>query len=127
MYGAYTFAFGAVNLTAGTGFNWASGLPYQEQRSFAINGDTDTYFYSPRGSDNLPDTYAVDAALEATFRAFNMLEIGVKGEVFNVTNQQKVIDSTRIRLVPDANYGAPTSRLALQTPRNYRLTALLRF
>jgi hypothetical protein len=127
MYGAYTFPIGAVNLTAGSSFNFASGLPYQEQRSFAINGDTDTYFYSPRGSDNLPDTYFVDAALEATFRAFNMLEIGVKGEVFNVTNQQKIIDSTRIRLVPDANYGAPTSRLALQAPRSYRFTGLLRF
>jgi len=61
------------------------------------------------------------------FKPWGPFEIGAKGEVFNVTNQQQVIDNARISLVPNAFFGAPTSRNALNAPRAYRFTALLRF
>jgi len=44
-----------------------------------------------------------------------------------VTNQQHVIDNTRIRLIPDQFFSVPTSRASFQAPRGYRLTALVRF
>jgi hypothetical protein len=124
---AYTLPLGWVAITAAPSAFWQSGLPYQQQRTFAINGESDTYFYDKRGSHRLPNHYGVNFALEAVFKPWGPLEIGAKGEVFNVTNQQQQISGTAIRLIPDANFGRPTTRTAFQTPRNYRLTALVRF
>jgi hypothetical protein len=126
-YTAYTLPLGWVAITAAPSAFWQSGLPYQRQRAFNINGESDTYFYDKRGSSRLPSHYAVNFALEAVFKPWGPLEIGAKGEVFNVTNQQQQISNTAIRLIPDANFGVPTARTAFQTPRNYRLTALVRF
>jgi carboxypeptidase family protein/TonB-dependent receptor-like protein len=124
---AYTLPLGWVAITAAPSVFWQSGLPYQRQRTFTINGENDTYFYDKRGSSRLPSHYAVNFALEAVFKPWGPIEIGAKGEVFNVTNQQQQISNTAIRLIPDANFGVPTTRTAFQTPRNYRLTALVRF
>jgi Carboxypeptidase regulatory-like domain len=124
---AYTLPLRWVALTAAPTFTWGSGLPYQAQRNFTIHNETDTYFYDKRGSHRLNDYYQVDFALEAVFKPWGPLELGAKGEVFNVTNQQQIIDNTRVRLIPDANFGVPTSRASFQAPRSYRLTGLIRF
>ena len=124
---AYTLPLSWVAITAAPTFLWQSGLPYQQQRNFTIHGDTDTYFYTKRGSSRLPNYYELDFALEAVFKPWGPIEIGAKGEVFNVTNQQQVIDNARISLVPNQFFGAPTSRNALNAPRAYRFTALVRF
>jgi hypothetical protein len=89
--------------------------------------------------------YQLNFALEATFKpmgngGFSIiggpLELGVKGEIFNVTNQQPVYRTDLIQLAPSqgetgglngAIFGAPTSRTALLPPRTFRFTALLRF
>jgi hypothetical protein len=118
-----------VAITAAPSFFWQSGFPYQPQRA-AVNeviGTVGNYFFEKRGSHRLPDHYQLDFALEAVFKPWGPLELGVKGEVFNVTNAQKQISNVQIRLIPDANFGVPTARTAFQTPRNYRLTALVRF
>ena len=136
LFTAYTMSLPFANLTAAPSFFWESGLPYQQQRTFTTPGGTATYFYTRRGSSRLPSTYEIDFALEATFKPVGNssmwlvggpLEVGVKGEVFNVTNRQEVIDNTRIVLVPNQFFGDPTSRSALQAPRAYRVTGLLRF
>ena len=65
-------------------------------------------------------------------------QVGVKGEVFNVTDEQEKItvnNTTWCEAQPGStacqtartNYGTATARGSFQAPRNYRLTALVRF
>jgi hypothetical protein len=137
LFTSYTFSLPIVNLTAAPVFTWQSGLPYQGQRNFAFpDGTQPAFFYDPRGSLRLPSTYQIDFALEATFKPMGStslgiiggpIELGFKGEVFNVTNKQEVVRNNAIRLTPDANLGVPTSRTALQAPRSYRFAGIVRF
>ena len=125
---AYTLPLSWVAITAAPAFIWRSGLPYQEQRSTSsLHGYTFTYFFEKRGSHRLPSAYQLDFALEGVFKPWGPLEVGVKGEVFNLTNQQPIVDNTRLTLIPGSSFGFPTSRNSFQAPRNYRLTALVRF
>jgi hypothetical protein len=126
-YAAYTLPLRWVAITAAPSITYRSGLPYQAQRSFAINGENDIYFYEKRSSRRLPDLYRLDFALEAVFRLWGPIEVGVKGEVFNLTNQQPVVSTSEISLLPDRFLGAPRSRDAFQAPRSYRFTGLVRF
>jgi hypothetical protein len=124
---AYTLPLKWVAITAAPSFYWQSGLPYQKQRTFEINGELDTYFYEKRSSHRLPNQYQLDFALEAVFKPWGPFEMGAKGEVFNVTNQQYQITCTGTCVNPGASFGIPTSRGNFQAPRGYRLTALARF
>ncbi|HZI67203.1 MAG TPA: TonB-dependent receptor [Thermoanaerobaculia bacterium] len=126
---AYTLPLSWVAITAAPSFIWQSGFPYQPQRAATTAGigTVGNYFFDKRGSSRLPNHYRLDFALETVFKPWGPLELGVKGEVFNLTNQQPQTSVVSIRLIPDANFGAPTARGAFQGPRNYRLTALLRF
>jgi hypothetical protein len=138
LFSAYTYPLSFMNITAAPTFTYFSGLPYEPQRNIRTpdGSTTSTYFYEPRGSSRLPSTYQIDFALETTFKPFGNgalslvggpVELGFKAEIFNVTNQQEVVRQDRIRLIPDANFGVPTSRTALQAPRAFRFTGLLRF
>ncbi len=138
LFTAYTFTLPFMNLTAAPTFTYFFGLPYQQQRGVATpdGATTNTYFYSPRGSSRLPATYQLDMAVEATFMPFGNggfslvggpVELGFKAECFNITDQQETIRTDFIRLVPDANFGVPTSRSAQQAPRGFRFSGLLRF
>ncbi|MGH9367984.1 MAG: hypothetical protein ACRD3M_09965, partial [Thermoanaerobaculia bacterium] len=134
---AYTYSLPFMNVTAAPGFSYFFGLPYQPQRLFVFpDGSQPSYFYAPRGTDRLPSTYQIDVAVETTFKPFGSgstwliggpIELGFKAEIFNLTNKQETVRSNGIRLVPDANYGVPTSRTAQQAPRGYRFTGLVRF
>jgi hypothetical protein len=103
-------------------------------------GPAETYFYDARGSETTPSIYQIDTSLEATFTLWKTLELGVKGEVFNVTNIQRQVDVSNLTWCDDAiaapatscaiaraNFGAGTARASFQAPRAYRLTALMRF
>jgi hypothetical protein len=127
VFTAYTLPLRWVSITAAPSLLWESGLPYQRQRSFTIHGETDTYFYEKRGSHRLSNHYQLDFALEAVFRPWRPIEVGAKGEVFNVTNQQTVVSNALISRLPDQYFGTPTSRDAFQAPRAYRITGLIRF
>jgi len=134
---AYTFNLPVVNITAAPSGTIFSGLPYQMQQTYVNPDNTrSTYFYTPRGSSRLPTAYQLNFALEATFKPVGNqglwliggpLELGVKGEVFNLTNQQQQVSNSLISLLPNSNFGLPTSRNSFQTPRNYRFTGLIRF
>ncbi len=129
---AYTLPLKWVSITAAPSFIWQSGLPYNAQRSAPsrVHGYLFNYAYEKPGSHRLPDSYRLDFALEGVFKPWGPLEVGVKGEVFNVTNQQPQTSNTLISLIPSpasSSFGLPTSRNAFQTPRQYRLTALMRF
>ncbi len=127
IFAAYTYPFSFMNLTAAPSFTFTSGLPYQQQQVFNINLDTDVYYYTQKGSDRLPNWYQLNFALAADFKIFGPLELGVKGEIRNLTNQQPVIALGGNSLLPDENYGQPTSRNNLNGPRNYQLSAYVRF
>jgi hypothetical protein len=127
IFTAYTYPFSFMNLTAAPSFTWFSGLPYQQQRTFTINGDTDLYYDTPQGSSRLKDWYQLNFSLEASFKILNPVELGLKADVFNVTNQQPVIDPTRVVLTPTGDFGTPTSRLSFAAPRGYQFSAVVRF
>jgi hypothetical protein len=124
---AYTLPLPWVAITAAPSGFWQSGLPYQQQSTFRSNGENKTYFHDKRGSHRLPDYYQINFALEAVFKPWGPIEIGAKGEVFNVTNQESQISNLSIRTLPDQNFGLATARGSFQTPRQFRFTALLRF
>lgn len=137
LFAAYTLPLGFMNLTGAPAFTLQSGEPYQQQITYHNPvGLNNNYLLTPRGSSRLPTTYELDFALEATFLPLQStkipfvtgpLEIGVKGEVFNVTNQQQVLFNNGISLLPNQFFGDATSNAANQSPRSYRLTALVRF
>jgi Carboxypeptidase regulatory-like domain len=125
---AYTLPLRWVAITAAPSLLWESGVPYQRQRATSlIHGEQFIYFYDKRGSSRLPDHYQLDFALEAVFKPWGPIEVGAKGEVFNVTNQQPVVSNTLINRLPNEFFGTPASRGALQAPRTYRVTFLARF
>ena len=84
--GSYVFSLGPVNLTAGASGFWSSGNSYSKTRTMnvqGVQGQTRTYYYEGQGSDRGPNWWVVNSSLEATYRVFGV-DIGLKGEVFNV-------------------------------------------
>lgn len=148
MAGAYVQSVGPVNLALGLGGTIVSGVRYQKARTLNVlipgtttnSGATDTFLYDQLGTEVTPTIYQVDASLEATFTIWRSVEMGIKGEVFNVTDQQKQTAADLTTWCGDAtaavtsscglaraNFGKATARGSFQSPRAYRLTALLRF
>src|SRR5262249_14701215 len=133
------------------------GIHYQKQRtmnvlipgctvtptspsSACLGGPTETFYYEPRGSQTTPTIYQLDTSLETTFTVWRTVELGVKGEIFNVTNTQKAGPVNTPPWCDDATatptsscgqaraiFGTATARASFQIPRTYRLTALMRF
>jgi len=127
IFAAYTIPFSFMNLTAAPSFNYFTGLPFQQQRTLTINGDTDLYYDTPQGSSRLKDWYQLNFSVEASLKILNPVELGLKADIFNVTNQQTLIDPTRIVLTPTDTFGQPTSRNSFNAPRGYQFSAVVRF
>ena len=127
LFAAYTYPFSFMTLTAAPSFTWNEGLTYQQTRLLQINGDTDTYYDTPQGSSRLKDWYQLNFSLEAAFKVLQPVEIAVKADIFNITNQQAVVDANQIVTTPGGTYGLPASRGALQAPRAYQFSAVVRF
>ncbi|HTO89136.1 MAG TPA: TonB-dependent receptor [Thermoanaerobaculia bacterium] len=138
-FAAYTWNFPIVNLTAAPSVLLSSGIPYAPQRTFRFpDGTNALYYYAPDVTQRTPTYYQANFALEALFKPFGggsysivggPIEIGFKGEIFNITNQQPVIrnNSTSITLTPGPNLGLARTRTALLPPRTYRITGMVRF
>ncbi len=136
-------AIHVVQLDLAPALTVESGDTYQRQGTLTVintpgvpTGSNVTYYYAPAGSDRLPMIYELDFGAEATFPIYRGVQLGVKGEVFNVTDVQKQIQASLIGWCNDSSatcanvrssYGLGTSRNAYQTPRSYRLTAIVRF
>src|SRR5262249_40881738 len=127
VFTAYTIPFSFMNLTAAPSFTYTEGLTYQQTRLVQINGDTDTYYDTPQGSSRLKDWYQVNFSLEAAFKVLQPVELALKADIFNITNQQTTIDPTGIVLPPGDLFGEPATRSALQAPRAYQFSAVVRF
>jgi hypothetical protein len=140
--GGYRFNVGPVNLALGSAFRWSSGNSFSKERTVTAlrpdgssTGQTLTYYYEGRGSDRMPNYWQLDGSLEATYRVFGV-EIGAKGEVFNITDQQEpfVVSNvawceanTAACQTTRSQFGLATARGSYQTPINFRLTSIIRF
>jgi len=154
LLGTYGLKIGPANVTFGVGGRYRSGNVYSKgitatvlSASGAATGQTYTYFYEGQGSNRLPSVWSLDNSAEVTFGVFHGMEVGLKGEVFNVTNRQGQISTTTTswtnRCLANsasctaaqitstnttrANFGKATARTHYQDPRSYRVTALFRF
>ena len=143
MLGTYAMNLGPANLTFGGAGYWNSGLNYSKTSTITVLYDdgtpsdqTYTYYYEGRGSDRLQDVWSLDGSVEATWNFFRDMEFGVKGEVFNVTDNQEAVntstttwcnDNTTACQTARSRFGAQTARTHFQTPRTYRVTGLIRF
>jgi hypothetical protein len=144
-YTAYHVPIRFVQLNLAPVLTLQSGDTFQRQATLTVlnsagvsTGNTITYYYTQAGSDRLPTIYTLDFAAEATYPIAGV-EVGFKGEAFNLTDQQRQIQASTFGWCNDANstnrqcqsarssYGFGTSRNAYQAPRSYRLTALVRF
>jgi hypothetical protein len=127
LFAAYTYPFSFMTLTAAPSFTWNEGLTFQQTRLLQINGDTDTYYDTPQGSSRLKDWYQLNFSVEAAFKVLQPVEVALKADFFNITNQQAVVDANQIVTTPGDTYGLPASRGALQAPRAYQFSAVVRF
>ena len=144
--GAYVRPFGPINVAVGALFESASKRRYEKIRAVNVLtpgtlnnfGPTATYFYNERGSDPVPGMqWTLDNSVEVTWMGPRRTQVGFKGEIFNVTNQEaKTIsnntafcDSTAVAACATAvlNYGKAGARGSFQTPRTFRVSAIFRF
>ncbi len=141
--GSYAMNVGPVNLTFGGAGYWNSGLNYSKVNTIrvlfpdgSLSNQSFTYYYEGRGSDRLPDTWSMDGSVEATWNFFADMEVGLKGEIFNLFDNQDPVSTatttwtnadTAAGATARSRYGAQTARTHFQTPRSYRVTALIRF
>ncbi|HVS32898.1 MAG TPA: carboxypeptidase regulatory-like domain-containing protein [Thermoanaerobaculia bacterium] len=146
-YGAYSRALGPVNLTLGAAGEWISGTRFAKASSLqvlnpvtgAASGQFATYRYEDFGAESLPGVWSIDNSIEGTFRVLDLMEIGIKAEIFNVTdNQEKASPGATTWCNNTTNpaaactqardrFNKATVRTHFQTPRTYRITTLLRF
>lgn len=143
---AYVRPVGPVNLAIGALAESISKRRYEQQRAVNVllpgttlnAGPTATYFYNERGSNPVPGMeWYVDGSFELTWRGPQRTQVGLKTEVFNVTNQEAKIISNNTAFCGTtanatcatavANYGKATARGSFQTPRRYRISAIFRF
>ena len=144
--GTYSFQLGPVALTAGSTGIYSSGFSYSKIRTLnvlnnagATSGQTMTYYYDGQGSDRLPNYWRLNASVEATYRVFGV-DLGAKLDVFNVFNRQTAIAVNNTAWCDDTSaaagstcaiaaerFGTSTGRGSYLSPRNFQLTALVRF
>jgi hypothetical protein len=101
-------------------------------------GPTATYFYDERGEDPVTgQQWFVDTSFELIWRAIATTQIGLKGEVFNLTNNEEKIQNNNTAWCGTTanagcqtavdNFGKASARGSFQTPRQYRISAIFRF
>ncbi|HSN68914.1 MAG TPA: TonB-dependent receptor, partial [Thermoanaerobaculia bacterium] len=143
LLGSYAMNLGPVSLTFGGAGYFNSGANYSKTSSVRVlypdgsqSSESYTYYYEGRGSDRLQDVWQLDGSVEATWNFFQDFEFGVKGEIFNLTdNQDPIATTTQSWTNADtaagattrSRHGAQTARTHFQGPRTYRVTGLIRF
>lgn len=143
LLGLYSRPVGPVNLSVGTNVQWSEGIRYARRTNAAVLdfdgqsiGTTYSYFYEPPGSRQLNSAWTANFSLEGTYRIAGLAELGVKAEVFNVTDEQKQVGVTSTLFCTDdtslcqnrrEQFGLGLTRGAYQTPRSYRASVILRF
>ncbi len=145
-YGGYVRPIGPINLSLGALGEAISKRRYEKARpmnvltpgTLANAGPTATYFYNERGADPVSGMqWFVDTSIELTWRLPAATQVGLKGEIFNLTNrEEKIISNNTAFCGTTANagcqtavdsYGKATARGSFQTPRQFRVSAIVRF
>ncbi len=157
LWTTYNFNLGrAGTLGASLLFNYDSALTYsladaneplsaiQLARNPGYQGlSTQTIFFGERGSQEYEDEYTFDLALNYSLPVWRSVEPWLKLEVRNVLNEDKaVFFNTSVFAVDDgpvdehgipttyvqgSRFGTPTSNGSFVTPREYRISAGIRF
>ncbi len=112
---------GRASLGFGNVLRYESGVPHDR---VSIDNFGERYL-RPRGAERLSDLWQWDLALLLDVRLGPSLELELKGEVFNVSNETDVLNAESV--LQSGYFGLPRSLADLQQPRNYRLSLGLRF
>lgn len=145
-YGGYVRPIGRFTLSLGALGEALSKRRYEKVRAMNVllpgtltnAGPTATYFYNERGSDPVSGLqWFVDNSIELTWRGPSTSQVGIKGEIFNVTNREdKIANNNTAWCGSTANaacqtavdsFGKATARGSFQTPRQYRISMIFRF
>ena len=121
VFATVRWPMGRSQWTLGTALRYRDGLPFEVRRfeDFGIR------FLTPRGSSRLDGNFQGDLALTWDLRMASQLELEIKAEVFNLTDEQEVLAVES--LVDTRRPGLPRSVDDIQTPRTWRFTLGLRF
>ncbi|MCH9649039.1 MAG: TonB-dependent receptor [Deltaproteobacteria bacterium] len=121
LFGNYQKPWKRANLSLGTAIRLDSGTPYE-----AIADDPfGQRFLSPRGDFTLPDVFQWDFSAVVNLKPSDALEVELKVEVFNVSNEQRQVGA--VSELNTGLFGRPRSIVDLQAPRSFRMTLGLRF
>jgi hypothetical protein len=121
LFANFRVPLGWGDLSLGTATRYQTGTPYQPERL----EDLGLRFLSPRGSLRLDDLFQWDLAATLEVPLAASVELEVKLEAFNVTDEQSRLDVETE--VGTGRFGEPRSIADLQRPRWLRLTLGLRF
>lgn len=143
---AYVKRVGKVNLVGGTLIDAISKTTYSKTRTVNVllpgtltnASPTATYFYAPIGSERIPGlAWTADLNFEATLQVMKTRQIGLRAEIFNVTDRQEkiAVNSTLYCNGPTSatctanlnTFGKATARGSFQAPRQLRFTGVVRF
>lgn len=143
LLGVYSLPLGKFNLSFGGAGEYQSGQTYSKVATATVlsaagtsTGQTLTYYYDGLGSERLGSTWFIDGSAEATYQLFHGIQAGLKGEIFNITDNQEPIGvASQVWCEADtpscaaarSRFGSQTSVSHYQSPRSYRLTVLFRF
>ena len=116
LFATYRVPFGASDLSIGSALRYEDGTPYQAERY----DDYGIRFLTPRGSLRLDDFTQLDLSFDYELPVLQDMELGLKLEIFNVTDEQTVLGvETNVNT---GRFEMPRDVADLQTPRTFRLT-----
>lgn len=121
LFGTYRIPFGRTQLTLGTALRYRDGAPFHR----AQFEDAGLRFLEPRGSSRLDGVFQWDLAATVDVRLASQLELELKAEVFNITNDQEQLAAET--LLDTGLEGLARSIDDFQLPRALRFTLGLRF
>ena len=121
IFGSYRLPLRRLGLTLGSVLRFDSGVPYEA----TAGDDFGVRFFTRRGEFDLPDVFQWDLSLLFDMRSRGPLDLELKAEVFNLTNERQTLAAES--RAETGFFGLAPSIADLQAPRSYRLSLGLRF
>ena len=121
LFGNYQIPFERLLLSFGSTLRYLDGVPYEVRR----REEAGVRFLTPRGSERLKGNFQWDLAAGLDVRLASELELELKLEVFNLTDEQQQLAAES--LLDGGLFGLPRTVKDLQRPRSYRFLLGLRF
>ena len=108
-------------LSLGSVMQYRDGVPFQQEKLEELG----VRFVTPRGSERLPGVFQWDLSATLAVRLTQDLELELKGEVFNITDESQQLGAES--LLDTGVQGLPRTLEDLQLPRSFRFMLGLRF